>query len=147
MKKVVSIGKIEEVKIPSNLAYRGAVEKLVKDATGTGITIDLASFYSKEPIELHNFVDTITYRFVTEGKEEFLAYFICSRPNEIYREVKFDGSVILSNVSDIEVPVASISTDQVAVRMKNTLAFKLPNKCVQRTAKSAAQIAIELRQF
>lgn len=70
MKEVVSIGKIEEVKIPSNLVYRGAVEQLVKDATGTGITIDLASFYSKEPIELHNFVDTITYRFVTEGKEE-----------------------------------------------------------------------------
>ena len=121
MKEIVSIGKIEEVKIPSNLAYRGAIEQLVKDAIGTGITIDLASFYSKEPIELHNFVDTITYRFVTEGEEEFLAYFICSRPNEFYREVKFDGSIIISNASDVEIPVANVSTDQVANRMKKHL--------------------------
>ena len=121
MKEIVSIGKIEEVKIPSDLPYRGAIEQLVKDATGTGITIELASFYSQEPIELHNFVDTITYRFVAEDEAEFLAYCICSRPNEIYREVKFDGSVTVSNVSDLEFTTSASSRDEARNRMKKYL--------------------------
>jgi len=95
MKSTVSIGKIEDVEIPEDLPYAGALKQLVKDATGTGVTVNIDSFYTNEPIELHNFVDTITYRFVNDGDgdEEFLAYCVCSRPMEIYREVKFARSV------------------------------------------------------
>ncbi len=121
MKEIVSIGKIEELKIPTDLVYRRAIEQLVKDATGTGITIDLASFYSLEPVKLHNFVDTITYRFVKEDEEEFLVYCVVSRPNEIYREVAFDGSVTVSNINDIEISTSSYSTEQDVNRMKKYL--------------------------
>lgn len=125
MKSTVSIGKIEDVEIPADLPYAGALKQLVKDATGTGVTVNIDSFYTNEPIELHNFVDTITYRFVNDGDgdEEFLAYCVCSRPMEIYREVKFDGTICVSNATDIEVSNTAISTEQISVRMKKFLSI------------------------
>ncbi len=125
MKSTVSIGKIEDVEIPEDLPYAGALKQLVKDATGTGVTVNIDSFYTSEPVELHNFVDTITYRFATDedGDEEFLAYCVCSRPVELYREVKFDGTICVSNVTDIEVSNTAISTEQIAVRMKKNLSI------------------------
>lgn len=125
MKSTVSIGKIEDVEIPEDLPYAGALKQLVKDATGTGVTVNIDSFYTNEPIELHNFVDTITYRFVNDGDgdEEFLAYCVCSRPMEIYREVKFDGTICVSNATDIEVSNTAISTEQISVRMKKFLSI------------------------
>ena len=125
MKSTVSIGKIEEVEIPEDLPYAGALKQLVKDATGTGVTVNIDSFYTNEPVEFHNFVDTITYRFATDedGDEEFLVYCVCSRPVEIYREVKFDGTICVSNTTDIEVLNTAISTEQIAVRMKKFLSI------------------------
>ena len=123
MKSTVSIGKIEDVDIPADLPYAGALKQLVKDATGTGVTINVDSFYTNDATELHNFVDTITYRFVTDGDEEFLAYCVCSRPVEIYREVKFDGTICVSNATDIEVSNTAISTEQISVRMKKFLSI------------------------
>ncbi len=123
MKSTVSIGKIEDVEIPEDLPYAGALKQLVKDATGTGVTINVDSFYTNEATELHNFVDTITYRFVTDGDEEFLAYCVCSRPVEIYREVTFDGTICVSNATDIEVSNTAISTEQISVRMKKFLSI------------------------
>lgn len=121
MKSTVSIGKIEDVDIPADLPYAGALKQLVKDATGTGVTVNIDSFYTNEPIELHNFVDTITYRFVTDGDEEFLAYCVCSRPVEIYREVTFDGTICASNLTDIEISNAAISSEEIALRMSTFL--------------------------
>ncbi len=121
MKSTVSIGKIEDVEIPEDLPYAGALKQLVKDATGTGVTINVDSFYTNEATELHNFVDTITYRFVTDGDEEFLAYCVCSRPVEIYREVTFDGTICASNLTDIEISNAVISAEEIALRMSTFL--------------------------
>lgn len=121
MKSTVSIGKIEDVEIPADLPYAGALKQLVKDATGTGVTINVDSFYTNEATELHNFVDTITYRFVTDGDEEFLAYCVCSRPVEIYREVTFDGTICASNLTDIEISNAAISAEEIALRMSTFL--------------------------
>jgi len=102
MKEVVSIGKIEDLIVPVDLEYRNAILLLAKDLIGTGITIDLASFYSIEPIELHNFVDSFIYRFVEEDGLKFISYSITSRPNDIYREVDFSGNVSVSSSSDLE---------------------------------------------
>lgn len=102
MKEVVSIGKIEDLVVPVDLEYRNAIFVLAKDLIGTGITIDLASFYSIEPIELHNFVDSFIYRFVEEDGFKFISYSITSRPNDIYREVDFGGNVAVSSSSDLE---------------------------------------------
>lgn len=123
MKSTVSIGKIEDVEIPEDLPYAGALKQLVKDATGTGVTINVDSFYTNEATELHNFVDTITYRFVTDGDgdEEFLAYCVCSRPMEIYREVTFDGTIFASNLTDIEISNAAISAEEITLRMSTFL--------------------------
>jgi hypothetical protein len=42
---------------------------------------------------------------------------------ELYREVKFDGTICVSNVTDIEVSNTAISTEQIAVRMKKILSI------------------------
>lgn len=125
MKSTVNIGKIEEVEIPEDLPYAGALKQLVKDATGTGVTVNIDSFYTNEPVEFHNFVDTITYRFATDedDDDEFLVYCVCSRPVEIYREVKFDGTICVSNATDIEVSNTAISSEQISVRMKKFLSI------------------------
>ena len=93
-KKIVSIGKIEEASISPDLPYARALQILVKDAVGTGVTIDPTNFYSEDAIELHNFVDSIFYRFLSEDGVERLVYEVTNRPHCIYREVRYDGTIL-----------------------------------------------------
>jgi len=105
MKSIVSIGNIEEISILESLVYYDALKVLTKDIKGTRITIDLSSFYTMEAVELHDFVNTLTYRFVEENNEQILVYSICSRPYEIYKEVQFNGEIIFSSLDDIELGI------------------------------------------
>ena len=113
-KQIVSIGRIETVPIPEDLPYAGALHALVKDAVGTGVSIDLKNFYSEEPVELHNFVDSIFYRFVVEDGVSQLVYEVTNRPYCIYREVTYDGTVVRTWRWDAE--FGAISSDEEIAR-------------------------------
>ncbi len=93
-KQVVSIGNIETVQINSGLPYAPALQLLVKDAVGTGVTIDPDHFYSEEAVELHNFADSIFYRFLSEDGVSRLVYEVTNRPHCIYREVTYGGDTL-----------------------------------------------------
>lgn len=93
-KTVVSIGNIQEVTIPAHLPYARALRQLVKDATGTGVTVNPATFFSEDITELHNFVAGIRYRFLPINGEPALAYEVSDRDYCVYRELRYDGSVI-----------------------------------------------------
>ncbi|QTN29823.1 hypothetical protein HZ993_08435 [Rhodoferax sp. AJA081-3] len=95
-KSIVSIGTMSNLVVPSELAYAGALQKLIQSARDLHIQIDLATFYSEEPIELHNFVDTVTYRFMIEDGEPFLAYEVSTHHGGVYREVAYTGEEIRS---------------------------------------------------
>ena len=81
---------------PSNLPFAAALRLLMEDRDYRSIKIgiDPASFYSEVPVELHDFVDEITYRFVVEEDRPFLAYEVHNRSGGIYREVAYDGQVL-----------------------------------------------------
>jgi hypothetical protein len=94
--KKVAIGDIAKLEIPAGLAYALALERIKREATGTGVTIDLVSFYSEIPVELHNFVSKITYRFIDSHSQKIIAYQIedsdfysCN-----YREIDYAGQTI-----------------------------------------------------
>lgn len=122
-KQIVSIGKIETVSISSGLPYAAALHVLVKDAVGTGVSIDPNQFYSEEPIELHNFVDSIFYRFLFEDGVDRLVYEVTNRPYCVYREVAYDGSILKTWNWDAE--FGAYSTDEEVerrnARRKSTL--------------------------
>ncbi|MCQ4166371.1 hypothetical protein [Tahibacter harae] len=101
-KTVVSIGKIQGLSIPEHLPYAGALRQLVKDATGTGVTLNPETFFSEETTELHNFVSSIRYRFLQINGEPALAYEVSDRPHCVYRELRYDGSVIDQSAWDAE---------------------------------------------
>ncbi len=93
-KQVVSIGNIETISIDPSLPYAPALQLLVKDAVGTGVTIDPEHFYSEEADELHNFAESIFYRFLCENGVNRLVYEVTNRPYCIYREVTYDGDTL-----------------------------------------------------
>ena len=81
---------------PSDLPFAAALRLLMEDRDHRSIKIgiDPASFYSEVPVELHDFVDEITYCFVISEGVPFLAYEVHNRQGGIYREVAYDGQVL-----------------------------------------------------
>lgn len=81
---------------PTGLPFEAALRLLMadRDYRSIKIGIDPANFYSEVPIELHDFVDEITYRFVLEEGTRFLAYEVHNRHGGIYREVAYNGQVL-----------------------------------------------------
>lgn len=104
-KSILSIGKTSDLVIPADLEYAGALKALLHSARGLYIKIDLATFYSEAPIELHDFVDTITYRFMEENGVVFLAYEVSTHYGGVYCEVRYGGEEIRSWT--IGVPIAA----------------------------------------
>jgi hypothetical protein len=96
--KIVSIGDISVLEIPKSLAYADAIEKIKKEAIGTGVTIDVNNFYTEKVRELHNFVSSITYRFIQRENTKALAYLIEDREFYYltYYEVDYSGNVLFS---------------------------------------------------
>lgn len=95
-KSIVSIGKTADLVIPSDLEYAGALRALLFSARDLHIKIDLATFFSETPIELHDFEDTITYRFINENGVACLAFEVSTHHGGVYREVSYAGEEIRS---------------------------------------------------
>jgi hypothetical protein len=98
VKEIFSKGDISLVSIPQTLPYAGALERIKTEAMGTGVTIDVASFFSEQPVELHNFVSSITYRFTTRGTTSAIAYVIEDRDmwSCDYKEIDYDGNLLFT---------------------------------------------------
>jgi hypothetical protein len=94
--QVSRYGITEDSSIPADLPFAPALRLLMadRDRYSIKIGIDPATFYSAAAIDLHDFVDSIIYRFVVEEGTPFLAYDISTRVGGIYREVAFDGTVL-----------------------------------------------------
>jgi hypothetical protein len=112
--------------MPADLPYAAALRVLMADRDDRSIKIgiDPATFYSEVPIELHDFVDEITYRFVTEEGAPFLAYDVYTRAGGCYREVAYDGTVLRwwpLHVVNIGVPGELEMLQEQAARMAFTL--------------------------
>ena len=95
-KQISRYGITADSPIPADLPFTAALRLLMadRDHFSIKIGIDAAAFYSEEAIDLHDFVDSIVYRFVVEEGTPFLAYDITNRYGGIYREVAFDGTVL-----------------------------------------------------
>jgi hypothetical protein len=89
-----SPGPIEATVIPEGLAYAGALRTLVRDAARLHVRVDVATVYSEVPVELHDYVDTITYRFLTDGGVPILAYLVSTHSGGSYAEVRYDGTYV-----------------------------------------------------
>lgn len=102
-RKVVSAGDISTINIPDGLPYAGALKRIQSEAIGTGVTVDLETFYSDQPVELHNFVSSITYRFVDVEGAQAIAYLVEGRDfyGCTYKEVALDGTVLFSFPEDL----------------------------------------------
>lgn len=119
-KSILSIGKTSDLVIPEGLAYAGALRALLNAAEGLHVKIDLANFYSEEPIELHDFEDTITYRFTHEDGTAFLAFEVSTRQGGTYSEVRYNGEKIRS--WSVGAPIDDLDTlNQRAARVRFTL--------------------------
>jgi len=94
--QVSRYGITEDSPIRADLPFAPALRRLMADRDDYSIEIgiDASSFYSEAAIDLHNFVDSILYRFVVEEGTPFLAYDVSNRTGGIYREVAFDGTVL-----------------------------------------------------
>lgn len=95
-KQVSRYGITEDSPMPADLPFAPALRRLMadRDRYSMKIGIDPRTFYSEAAIDLHDFVDSIVYRFVVEEGTPFLAYDISNRTGGIYREVAFDGTVL-----------------------------------------------------
>jgi len=100
-RQVLSLGQVDALRIPDDLAYAGAMRALQHSARGLAIGIRLSTFYSEVPIELHNFVDTITYRFLVENGVPLLAYWVSTHFWGNYAEVNYEGYALRSWSNDI----------------------------------------------
>lgn len=102
-KQVVSTGDISTVCIPKGLPYAGALKRIQSEASGIGVTVDLATFHSEQPVELHNFASSITYCFIDTGETAAIAYLIEDRAIYTcsYKEVAFDGAILFSFSEDL----------------------------------------------
>lgn len=94
--QVSRYGIAEDSPIPADLPFAAALRRLMadRDRYSLKVSIDPGTFYSEAAIDLHDFVDSIIYRFVVEEGAPFLAYDISNRTGGIYREVAFDGTVL-----------------------------------------------------
>lgn len=94
--QVSRLGITADSPFPSDLPFAAALRLLMEDRDYRSIRIgiDPASFYSEVPIELHDFVDEITYCFVVNEGAPFLAYEVHNRQGGVYREVAYDGQVL-----------------------------------------------------
>ena len=95
-KEVLSLGQVDALRIPDDLAYAGALRTLQHLARGVAIGIKLQTFHSELPIELHNHVDTLTYRFFVEDGRPLLAFWVSTHFFGNYAEVDYDGEVLRS---------------------------------------------------
>ncbi|WP_338849477.1 hypothetical protein V8J88_10650 [Massilia sp. W12] len=120
-KSIVSIGKTSALVIPADLEYAGALQALVHSARDLHIKIDLATFYSEAPIQLHDFEDTITYRFMQENGRAFLAYEVSTHQGGVYREVRYSGEEIRSWGVGVHFAEDRAALLQQAERMRFTL--------------------------
>jgi len=93
-KQIFSKGRVADLRIPEDLEYAGALRALVKSGHDICIGIDLQSFYSEVPVELHNFVDSIFYRFMKENGTSMLVFYVTTHSGCSYKEVLFDGTII-----------------------------------------------------
>ncbi len=125
--KVISHqGMTADLPISEDLMFAAALRLLLadRDYRSIRIGIDPATFYSESPAELHDFVDAIQYRFVTEEGSPFLAYDVSNRHGGIYREVAYDGTVLREwplHVIHIGFPGEQEVLRERAARMKFTL--------------------------
>lgn len=94
--QVSRYGITEDSPMPADLPFAPALRLLMadRDSYSIKIGIDPGTFYSEAAIDLHDFVESIVYRFVVEEGTPFLAYDISTRVGGIYREVAFDGTVL-----------------------------------------------------
>jgi hypothetical protein len=94
--QVSRYGITEDSPMPADLPFAPALRLLMadRDSYSIKIGIDPTTFYSEAAIDLHDFVESIVYRFVVEEGTPFLAYDISTRVGGIYREVAFDGTVL-----------------------------------------------------
>ncbi len=97
-RQVVSVGDISKVEIPSSLPYAGALRRIQKEATGTGVSFDVSNFYSESAIELHNFTSSLTYRFINSGEKKAIAYIIEDRDiySCDYKEIDYQGNLLFT---------------------------------------------------
>ena len=116
-----SVGKTDDTVIPPDLEYAGALRSLVEAARGLEIKIPLANFYSEVPIELHDHVDTITYRFIKEESISMLAYLVSTHSGGVYAEVRFDGTVLQSWSEGSPLPQDAETRVRRAARIRFTL--------------------------
>ena len=96
--KVSSIGDISELIISEDIPYAKAIERIRNELIGMGVTIDVADFYTEISKELHNFVNSITYRFIERCETKSIAYIIEGRDfhNCTYYEIDYSGKVLYS---------------------------------------------------
>lgn len=123
-RQIARDGITADLPMPEGLPFAAALRQLMADRDHFSIQmgVDPATFYSEEAIELHNFVDGVLYRFVTEEGQPFLAYEISTRVGGIYREVAYDGQVLREwHVHVIDVPGERDMLQQRSERMAFTL--------------------------
>ena len=117
-KQIFSKGKVADLTITEALPFAGALRELKKTAHDICIGIDLETFFSEVPVELHNFVDSIFYRFMVEGGVPILVYYVATHQGCIYTEVEFDGSVVQTWSDGVDL---NTSKDTVASRSARRL--------------------------
>lgn len=102
IKRMAKIGKAENVIVPDTLPYAAALAVLIRDLKGTGISFDPDTFYSEDAVELDHPASSLVYRFIADGDLGILVYEVLDRPHEIYREVRYDGTVLCTFSGDAE---------------------------------------------
>jgi hypothetical protein len=114
IRRMAKIGKAENVIIPDTLPYAAALSVLIRDLKGTGITFDPDIFYSEDTVELDHPVSSLVYRFIADGDRGILVYEVLDRPYEIYREVRYDGTVLRTFSEDTEFGAFASQAQQMA---------------------------------
>jgi hypothetical protein len=112
--RIAKIGKAENVIVPDTLPYAAALAVLIRDLKGTGITFDPDIFYSEDTVELDHPVTSLVYRFIPDGDRGILVYEVLDRPDAIYREVSYDGTVLRTFSADAEFGAFASQSEQMA---------------------------------
>ena len=91
-REVFATGKFANTLVPDGLAWAGALRALIASAPDICIGINASTFYSEQPVELHNFVDSLYYRFFEEDGRLVLAYCVSTHQGGFYAELAADGT-------------------------------------------------------